>query len=192
MHPAFLQMVQRFAQLTPEDTKKLFDLFGPATIVEKKDHLVKEGHVHDSLYFLANGHVRGYYLKDGTEVTSNFYFGPTFFGDLASIKHRSPTRLNIQALEDVELYAAYFADVEKLAADNTAIMRLFYNFVEHLYLFHNNRQLSFLYDTPAERYQKLFKERPKVIANVPLQYIASYLGINPETLSRIRKKMTQQ
>jgi CRP-like cAMP-binding protein len=131
-------------------------------------------------------------MQDGTEVTSHFYFAPTLVADLTSDRMKVNARLNVQALEDAKMYITDFEKVEKLALERPTIMLLFLRFVEHLYIFASNRQLSFLFDTPVERYKNLFKERPKVVANIPLQYIASYLGINPETLSRIRKKLSQE
>ena len=136
--------------------------------------------------------MRGYYMQDGNEVTSHFYFAPTLIGDLTSVRMKVNARLNVQALEDAKIYITDFDKVEKLALERPPIMLLFLRFVEHLYIFTTNRQLSFLFDSPVDRYKNLFKERPKVVANIPLQYIASYLGINPETLSRIRKKLAQE
>lgn len=185
-------MVQRFASLSNQEAELLYNLFEPPYSVQKKQHILVEGKQSNSLFFLWNGYLRGYYRKDGEEITTNFYFGPNFFGDMASIRSKMPTRLNVQALEDVQVQEAEFSKVETLATQYPGILRLFLNFVEHLYLFNHHRQISFLYDTPTERYLKLFKERPKVIANIPLQYIASYLGMNPETLSRIRRKIQEE
>lgn len=166
-------------------------MFKPA-FVPKKEHLFQEPEKVTKLAYIDKGHLRGYLVFDANEVTTNFYFAPTFITDVTSIRMKIPTRLNVQALEDVEVFVAEFHDVEKLGFERPAIIYLFLRFMELIYIFNSNRQLSLLYDTPIERYQKLFKERPKVVAHMPLQYIASYLGINPETLSRIRKKMAKE
>ncbi|MBC7915053.1 MAG: hypothetical protein H7Y07_13125 [Pyrinomonadaceae bacterium] len=82
--------------------------------------------------------------------------------------------------------------VEELGATYPNILRLFIRFYENVYTFSQKRQLSFICDSAEERYLKLFLERPKVIIEMPLVYISSYLGIKPESLSRIRKKISTQ
>ena len=97
--------------------------------------------------------------------------------------------LNHQFLEDGEYLSANFDNVVALGESTTRITQLFLNFYEHLYMVGTVRQLSFIFDNAEQRYLKLLTERPKVIASDPQQFIASYLGIKRETLSRIRKKI---
>jgi CRP/FNR family transcriptional regulator, anaerobic regulatory protein len=65
-------------------------------------------------------------------------------------------------------------------------------FLGHLYNFSHQRELSFLYESAEERYLNLFKERPKVVRLIPQKYIASYLGVRPESLSRIRREIGKE
>lgn len=69
------------------------------------------------------------------------------------------------------------------------IKKMYYGLYEMLYMYGVRRQVSFIYDSQQERYENLQKEFPKMFEDIPLQYIASYLGLKPETLSRIRKKV---
>lgn len=135
------------------------------------------------------GNFRSYYLKDIDEITANFFFAPTFYGDVVAIKEKNPTRINLQALEEASVYKANIREVEAMGQKHTSILVFFIRFYENIHSFSQKRQLSFIYDSAEERYLKLFNERPKVIAEMPLNYIASYLGIKPESLSRIRKKL---
>ena len=109
--------------------------------------------------------------------------------DLIAIRNKIPTSLNVQALKDCTCYAANFDSLEELIYQYPNLHMLFYKFMEHMFMEKTKREVSFIYDSPEERYIKLFSDRPKVIAEIPQQYIASYIGIKPETLSRIRKKI---
>ena len=178
----------RFATLSEEEIEALLAIFNPKPI-KRLDHLFTEGSIVKELYFINEGVMRGYYVKDGKEITTNFYFGPTMMTDISTIRKEIPTLLNIQALKTCDCLAANFAELEALAEQYPNINEVFFKFMEHLYMFGFMLQLTFIYDTPQERYIKLFSERPKVIAESPQHYIASYLGIKPETLSRIRKRI---
>ncbi|WP_294818325.1 Crp/Fnr family transcriptional regulator [uncultured Flavobacterium sp.] len=180
--------LNHFAPLSDRETNEVASLFRPV-MIRRLDHLYKEGDNIKSLYYIHSGVMRGYYPKNGTEHTSSFYFGPTMMTDLPTIRDNTPTQMNMQALKDTECYEADFNAVEQLAFSNPSLLRVFYSMFEHLLNELINRQVSFIYDTPRERYINLFKERPHIIAEIPQHYIASYLGIQPETLSRIRKKI---
>ena len=142
-----------------------------------------------SIYYINDGIFRGYYRKDNNEITANFYFGPTIMTDLIAVRSSKETRMNVQALKNSTCMVAEFNDLDDLMDKFPNIESVFFKFLEHLYLFGVTRQHSFIFDTPQERYVKLFGERPKVIAEIPQHYISSYLGITPETLSRIRKRI---
>jgi hypothetical protein len=97
--------------------------------------------------------------------------------------------MNVQLLNESEVFETNFSNIEELALQNPRILFLFFKLYEMLFFLGTERQQSFIFDSPTERYLKLFELRPKVIAEIPQQYIASYLGIKPETLSRIKKKI---
>lgn len=180
--------LSRFAHLNEEELQAFTSIFTPL-FVKKQDHLFLEGQHISSLYYINDGFFRGYYKKETTEVTTNFYFGPTIMSDLISVRSHAATRMNVQALKDSNCMVASFSDIDVLIDKFPVIELVFFKFLEHLYLFGVMRQHSFIFDTPQERYVKLFGERPKVIAEIPQHYISSYLGITPETLSRIRKRI---
>lgn len=158
-------------------------------MLKKNDHFLREGDPSTHVAFVQEGHLRGYYVKDGTEFTSNFYFAPTLAGDYYSYARRVRNQINIQALADVRLLLLPTAAFERLAEAHNRINTLLRVFLGHLYNFSHQRQLSFIYDTPEQRYLNLFRERPKVVALIPQHYIASYLGIQPQSLSRIRRRL---
>ena len=188
MHQNLSIFTSRFVNLSVQESDELLSIFKPYP-VKRLNHLFLEGELVDSIYFINEGVLRGYYTKEGVEYTAIFLFGPTMFTDVTSIRKKVSSLINLQALKATDCLVAKFSDLEELANKHPNIEHIFFKFMEHLYLFGVTRQLSFIYDTPQERYIKLFSERPKVIAEIPQHYIASYLGIKPETLSRIRKRI---
>ncbi|MBE9583318.1 Crp/Fnr family transcriptional regulator [Mucilaginibacter sp. JRF] len=157
--------------------------------VKKWDHLYREGEPIKSLYFLHSGALRCYYMNDGEEHTSNFFFNPYMLADLDSVRDSSPGLSNAQAMKDSVCFEADFFEVEKLAFKYPNLLKGFFLIYEASLRASIKRQVSFIYDTPKQRYLNLFTEHPNIIAEIPQHHIASYLGIKPETLSRIRKKI---
>jgi CRP-like cAMP-binding protein len=183
--------LSRFEKLTDQEVDAFIGIFKPLTI-KKLDHLFLEGEMVSSIYYLNDGIMRGYYNKENEEITTNFYFGPTIITDLIAVRGEMPTKMNIQALKNCNCMVALFSDLDVLIDKYPTLESVFFKFLEHLYLFGITRQHSFIFDTPQERYMKLFGERPKVIAEIPQRYIASYLGIKPETLSRIKARIFKE
>lgn len=177
-----------FGEVPDEDLAMLASMFRPVA-VSKMNHLYSEGDNVTKLYFVSRGTLRGYYCKDGEEHTCNFFFGPCMVTDLFSVRQDITTQMNLQALKDSDCYEADFLAVEQLAFVRPDLLRVFYKMYEFMFSNSIARQISFIYDSPKERYLNIFKERPNIIADIPQHYIASYLGIKPETLSRIRKKI---
>ncbi|WP_309640253.1 Crp/Fnr family transcriptional regulator [Flavobacterium sp.] len=180
--------LSRFEKLSEEEFAAFVAIFTPIDI-KKLDHLFLENEKISSIYYIDQGILRGYYNKGNNEITTNFYFGPTIMTDLIAVRSQKETQMNVQALKPVKGMVAAFADLDLLIDQYPNIESVFFKFLEHLYLFGVMRQHSFIFDTPQERYIKLFGERPKVIAEIPQRYISSYLGMTPETLSRIRKRI---
>lgn len=180
--------LSRFAKLTDDELEAFIGIFSPISI-KKMDHLFLENDFVSNIYYINDGIMRGYYNKGNTEVTTNFYFGPTIMTDLTAVRSDKPTQMNVQALKHSNCMVAKFSDLDFLVDKYPNIESVFFKFLEQLYLFGVMRQHTFIFDTPQERYIKLFGERPKVIAEIPQRYISSYLGIVPETLSRIRNRI---
>ncbi len=183
--------LSRFEKLTDQEMDAFIAIFKPLTI-KKLDHLFLEGEMVSSIYYINDGVMRGYYNKENEEITTNFYFGPTMVTDLIAVRGEIPTKMNVQALKNCNCMVASFSDLDVLVDDYPIFESVFFKFLEHLYLFGVARQHSFIFDRPQERYIKLFGERPKVIAEIPQRYIASYLGIKPETLSRIKARIFKE
>lgn len=178
----------KYVQLSDEELLDIEELLQPIS-VRKMNHLFVSDTFINDLYFLESGIFRVYLIKDGVDYTTKFLFGPTFYTDLLSVRKHIPTILNVQALSECKCYKVNFAKIEAAKDKSPNIRRLFLKFYEEIYIEGVKRQVSFVMDSQAKRYTDLIKENPQILEIIPLQYIASYLGVKPETLSRIRKRV---
>jgi hypothetical protein len=181
-------LVNRLSPLPDSDFEALKALFQERT-VKKKGFVQIENNLVNEIHYVPYGNYRGFINKDGEEITTHFYFGPTFLADYLSYRTKQRTKHNIQAFQDGIYYSANFDELEALGETSLELTRFFLKFFQAVYLYKEQRAVSFVNDSPEERYQNFFKIRPKVIEQMPLKYIASYLGMTPETLSRIRNKI---
>lgn len=160
--------------------------------IEKGDHLCRQGDPVASLYFVRSGLLRYYYLADGTEHTGQFFNSGVFVADVFALTTGAPALQYIDALEASEivtiprlaLLAAYDAD--------HALERFGRCVIEQAMVGAQRRSASLLLMSPAERYDRLIRTRGKVASRVPLYIVASYLGITPEALSRIRRRRIEK
>ncbi len=161
--------------------------------IAKKDYIFKDGDKIDRLYFIVEGDLRGFHINDkGEEITSEIFFAPLLYTDNYAYANNICTKLNLQALTTISFYTIKLSDLELIITKYQTINSFFRLFFSFLYNLKNKMRLSYIYETNEERYLNLIKEHPKVIENIPQHYIASYLGIKPETLSRIRKKIMRK
>lgn len=161
--------------------------------ITKKDYIFQDGDKIDKLYFIIEGDLRGFYINDkGEEITSEILFAPILYTDNYAYANNICTKLNLQALTTINFYTIQLADIELIIEKYQTINSFFRLYFSFLFNLNNKRRLSYIYETNEERYLSLIKEHPRIIGNIPQHYIASYLGIKPETLSRIRKKIMKK
>jgi CRP/FNR family transcriptional regulator, anaerobic regulatory protein len=161
----------------------------PVTL-KKREHWLRPGEVCDSVAFINTGCVRIYFPRSGTERTGQFFFEKSWVSDYESLHGKAPSLIGIDALEETELLVLAYADVERLYQEFPEAERLGRLIAEQVVVNLCNRYRSLLDDSPLERYVKLIEQQPQVLSRIPQHYIASFLGIEPESLSRIRKKIT--
>lgn len=154
--------------------------------IKRKDHFLQQGDICKHLGFIVKGYVRLYYLKEGSEITKDFNFENSFCGSYASFSLGQPSRFNVVAMENVKLYTIGRADLFRLFDTYPSLQKLGRLNMEHMFIRKEMREASFLLDSAEQRYQELLHQFPKIQQRVPLKYLASYLGITAETLSRIR------
>ncbi len=159
----------------------------------KNDFLLKQGQTSNDYLFLETGFVRAYTFDiDGNEVTTNFYKPNTIIFEIASYFKRTPSHENIQALTDCTAWKVKY-DAFQILFHSIPQFREFgrANLVNG-FIALKERTLSMINLTAEQRYENLITTRPEIFQNVPLKYIASYLGVTDTSLSRIRKEFSKK
>ena len=153
----------------------------------KKGTVIQEiGHTCKTLYFVKNGCVRIYYFKEDIDITESFEFENAFVARAESLFTGKPSLKAIQAIEDTTLIGIDSAKLFQLFDSYPDLERLFRKIIETSYVNTVNRIESLQFNTAEERYFNLLKDHKNILKRIPLKFIASYLGITPVSLSRIR------
>lgn len=159
------------------------------TQYEKGEVFLREGSICRHAIFVEDGGFRFYKTVDGIDRVTAFFFTGDFLSDYQSFLTEKPSQYSIEALRDSKVYRISRGGFEELYHESKSFERLGRLFAERLFLAMNARLDSFLYETPESRYDALVRRNSKLLQDVPQYMIASYLGVTPETLSRIRKRM---
>ena len=183
-----LYYFNKWSDLSEEDESIIISAFEPVTIKKRKDLLVS-GQVCNYLYFITKGCLRSFYIDSkGIEHIYQIRMDNNWISDLASFSSQSPSKYNIEALEDSHLLRISNERMEKLLQEIPRLERYFRILFQKAYINALNRLSATMWETAMDRYNDMLKEHPEVFQRVPLIYIASYLGITPESLSRIRRQ----
>jgi CRP-like cAMP-binding protein len=159
---------------------------------KKGEYFIKEQAHCNYVGFIVKGLFNYYYLIDGVQHTRQFFFAHNFISDYSSFLLSRKSKAYIQALEDSSVILIHKNDLAIHYEKIPKIQKLGRKMAEYLYIIVSEKYESFLLKTAEERYLELIKSRPKVIKHIPQYMIASYLGITPEGLSRIRKRIAKK
>ncbi len=154
----------------------------------KKSFLLKEGQKCDFIAFIEEGIFRFYHEVEGEEKVTAFFFPNDFVTNYRSFLTGAPSDHYIQVLQDATIYKIYKKDLQNLYDKHKSIERLGRLIAENLYLMITKRLDAFHSSSPEMRYQELVNRNSKLLQAVPQYMLASYLGVKPETLSRIRAR----
>lgn len=157
--------------------------------MQKKELVLQEGDVCKYAYFINYGCLRYYYNVDGQENTAQFFFENGWYTDYDSFLTGKPSHQIIETLEKTQLLLLSAKDLQQLFIEIPKFERFGRLMAENAFLGIRKRSEMLENQTAEERYLNLMKERPKVFEKIPQHYIASYLGIKPPSLSRIRKRI---
>lgn len=156
----------------------------------KKSLLLKAGQTEKYLSFVEKGIIRFYLPKEENDLTFSFAFAGGFVSAYDSFLQQQPSVYHVETLSPTILWRLTYADLQDVYT-NTAIGNLVGRHAsEDLFLKKSKRELSLLNDTAEQRYLNLFTEQPHLLKEIPLKYIASYIGITPQALSRIRNRIS--
>ncbi len=156
----------------------------------KKYFLLKTGQTENYLYFLEEGILRFYFSGEENDITFRFAFGGTLVSAYDSFLTQQPAKYNVEALAQTTIWRISYDDLQTFYKESDAGNTIGRIANEKLYLQKSKRELSLLMETAEQRYLNLFAEHPHLLQLIPLKYIASYIGITPQALSRIRKRIS--
>jgi CRP-like cAMP-binding protein len=187
---ALRKFIENYVSLSTSEWMQILACF-EKRIIEKDQVILKEGKVCRHLYFVESGLFRFFINKDGNDVTKFFTEAPYLFTSQASFNSGKPATENIQAIEKSIVWQIAYERANDLyrLESWTSFARKIIQEVQ----FYTEEILEELQTETAEhRYEKMQKNNPSLLQRIPLKYLASYLGIAPQSLSRIRKKMVTQ
>jgi CRP-like cAMP-binding protein len=188
MWEPILNSISRHIQLTEEETEYFTSLLTVKKL-RKRQYLLQEGDVMRHETFVAKGCLRTYEIDEkGQEHVIQFSVEEWWVGDMYSFLTCTPSRFNIDCLEDTELIQFTKEQLEELYIRVPKFERYFRILVQNAYIAAQNRVLSIITKPALERYQEFVRKYPTIEQRVPNHQIASFLGITPESLSRLRKQ----
>ncbi|HQG38537.1 MAG TPA: Crp/Fnr family transcriptional regulator [Chitinophagales bacterium] len=187
-----LKNLARFIELTPEEIEYLLSVLQVKKL-RKRQYLLQEGDVCRFQGFVVKGCLRVYEADEkGAEHIVQFAPEDWWVGDLYSFYTGEKSQFNIEALEDSELYVFDNKNLEDLYAKIPKMERYFRLLMQNALIALSRRVLSSMSKSAAERYSDFIQRYPQIEQRVPNHQIASYLGIKPESLSRIRRQQSQK
>ncbi len=191
----FTQIKAYYKQLLPQLTNEEWQAIENCLTVKylkKGEYLVRQGEICNHVSFINKGLIRFYMLVDGKEIPTGFFMQNQYGSAYESFLTRQPSNENIDVLEDVELLQIDYESMQMLYK-NYPIFQVFGRKVaEQLFIVLSQRVVALQLLTPEQRYQKLVDNGSLLLQQIPQYMLAAYIGVTPEHLSRIRKKLTQK
>jgi CRP-like cAMP-binding protein len=186
-----LKTIRRYIPLSPDDETIIRSLFRVQKL-KKGDHLLQAGNICKDIFFIEQGLVRYYAIVDGEEKTSYFNREGEFVCNYPSFLPQKPAEAFIEALEACTVYSISHSNMQQFYAQVKYGERFGRLAIEEVYLNLINQVTSLYNDPPELRYQLFLSRFPDLGQRIPQYYIASYVGIKPQSLSRIRKRLTEK
>lgn len=178
-----------FAEQSDEDWKYFSSRLRSRSF-PKKSLILRKGQVEKHLSYVESGILRIYVPKMENDITFGFVFAGGFVSAYDSFLNQSPCEYQIQSLTDAKLWQITYEDLNEVYTHTKTGNEIGRKSAENLFLIKMRRELSLLNKTAEQRYLDLFSERPELIRHIPMKYIASYIGVTPQALSRIRKRIS--
>ena len=181
--------INKSVSISDKEFDTLTEFFTPKHL-KKKEHLYKQNQICKYIAFVAKGCLRNYHIDDkGDEHIIYFALEDWWVADLQSFFLRIPSMFNMQALEDCELLVSTKTEFEN-AFETVPVFEKFYRLKTQKAYTNTQKSVAEKAETAEDRYRKLLNTSPSIIQRIPQRYLASYLGIQPQSLSRIRKKIS--
>jgi len=156
--------------------------------IASKTVLLHEGEISTRIYIVKKGCLREWFNNDGKDITFQFFFEGQPVASIDSFMNRKPSLFTIESIEPTTIMSLEKVDFEKILMTYPEFKEGFQDFIFQRFRNYGQLFLSRIKDTPQERYEDLMKNHPEILKRVPQHYIASFLGITPISLSRIRNR----
>ena len=179
------ELARRYSTMTHEELDLLESILVPLKF-GKNEMVLREGETCNNIYWVVKGLVRQFYYKNGKELTEYMATENNIVMCIESLFLEQPTHLQIKAIEPTVLIAIPKIDLETVAMKSVNIQILYRKILEESLILSQIHADMLRFESAQDRYQKLIKRQPQLVLRAPLVYIASYLQMTPETLSRVR------
>jgi CRP-like cAMP-binding protein len=191
------ELIDKLAEFfpLPLDKEGIDKISSIVTIKEihSRNVLLNAGDIATQVFMVIKGCLRSYFIKEnGIEITSQFFIEGQMVSSIESTITGTPSRSYIDAIEDSIIGIIQMKDFFNLAQDDNRAKDQFNRILLSKLLNYMNLHASFILDNPEKRYKKLLQNNPELVSRLPQQYIASYLGITPVSLSRIRNRLKKK
>jgi signal-transduction protein with cAMP-binding, CBS, and nucleotidyltransferase domain len=177
-----------FIPLTDEELG-LIEKYFETSKIKKKDFLLRDGKVCNFLGFIAEGTIRHFHIKEGIEKTCDISFENSWVTDFQSFTHDTSCRMNLQAMDGTTVFLIKKENLYKLYNECHKYETFGRLMAEQVAQRATEIAMSLSSEKPEERFQNLLRKQPDLFQRVPQKYIANFLGISPESLSRIQKRI---
>lgn len=187
----FKEYINNISPVKDDTFDELQKCFNPIEL-SKNDFFVREGEYARQIGFLKKGIVRAFFSnQEGKEYSKQFFVAPSIIGAYTSLLTKQPNNIAQQALTDCQIMVADFTKIEALYDKHHDLERLGRKIAEYYFLEKEQKELEMALLDADKRYLLMRERFPTIESTIPQYYIASYLGISPTQLSRIRKKLQQ-
>ena len=191
MHESLIDTIQYFVPLADTEKELIRQLFKVRTFA-RGDYFLKEGQICQHVGFIQKGLLRYYINKEGEELIYGFGKEGNFVCNYESFLDRSISGKNIQLIEDSCLLTISNQDLQKFYSEIKGGERFGRLIAEQIFV-ESVKQISSMYTDPPElRYRKFLDSYPDLLQRIPQYHISSYVGVKPQSLSRIRKRIMQE
>ncbi|MCB0734514.1 MAG: Crp/Fnr family transcriptional regulator [Flavobacteriales bacterium] len=191
MENKFVNYFSRISPLTKEEAEGIARSMQTKTF-QKGDYLLKEGQFAASTYFVLEGCIREFVLTDGEEKTTNFFTEEQWAISLNSFTPQNASSHNWVCVEDTTVVVGDEQQAQALFQQFPRFETISRTIMEAAFAEQREALASYYTDSPEQRYLKLLQSRPNLFQRIPQYHLASYIGVKPESLSRIRKRIATE
>ena len=179
------ELARRYSTMTHEELDQLESVLVPMKFA-KGDIILREGEICRNIYYLDKGLIRQFYHKNGKELTEHLGVDHSIFMCIESLFREEPSRLQVEAIEPSLVFAMPKIRLEQVALHNVNIQLLYRKILEESLIISQVHADLVRFESAQDRYKKMCKLNPQIVLRSPLNYVANYLQMTPETLSRVR------